>query len=181
MAAGVLADTRRQSPGWKPGDRRAGRPRSMRDRTALAGKLRPMTSWNDISLETVETIADFKVELRELEDAGKLLHFVSDSRGELAWFPAWENADRDLRHFTASDVPIGSIAEPYDDCDDGWRIVIFEHGGYVYVFEDDRPKGTRFPRRFRVPRDRYFLAWATVMHQSNPLISLDDLMNSGDA
>lgn len=140
-----------------------------------------MTSWNDIELESVETVADFAVELRELEDAGKIVHFVSPVIGELAWFPGWEHADRDLRHFTASEVPIGSIDEPFDDADDGWRIVIFEHGGYVYIFEDDRPKGTRFPRRFRVARDRYFLAWALVMHEANPMISLEDLANSGDA
>ncbi len=140
-----------------------------------------MPTWNDIDLATVPDISDFAIELRELEDSGKIVHFVSPSHGELAWFPAWEHADRDLLHFTASDVPIGSIDEPYDDRDEGWRIVIFEQGGYVYILEDDRPKGTRFPRRFRIPRDRYFLAWATVMHQSNPLIALEDLMNSGDA
>src|SRR5512140_565860 len=92
-----------------------------------------MPSWNDIDLATVPVISDFTVELREMDDAGKLVHFVSLAHGELAWFPGWENADRDLRHFAASDVPMGTIDEPFDDRDDGWRIVIFEHGGYVYI------------------------------------------------
>jgi hypothetical protein len=140
-----------------------------------------MPNWNDIDLATVPLISDFTIELRELEDDGKIVHFVSESHGELAWFPAWENADRDLRHFTASDVPIGSLDEPYDESDEGWHIVIFEAGGFVHIFEDDRPNGTRFPRRYRVARDRYFLAWAGVMHDFNPLISLADLMNRGDA
>ena len=147
----------------------------------LAVTLSTVVTWNDIDLDTVPTISDFTVELREMEDVGKLVHFVSPSHGELAWFPAWENADRDLRHFTASDVPIGVIGEPYEDSDEGWRIVIFEQGGNVYILEDDRPKGIRFPRRYRVQRDRYFFAWATVMHEFNPLVSLEDLMNSGDA
>ena len=133
-----------------------------------------------MDLENVQTINDFAIELRELEDCGKILHFVSESHGELAWFPAWEHADRDLRHFVASDVPLGSIDTPYDDNDEGWRIVIFEHGGYVYIFEDDRPNGERFPRRFRVPRDRYFFAWAAVINEFNPLVSLDDLFTNGD-
>ncbi len=140
-----------------------------------------MTDWNDIDLATVPLIPDFSVELREMEDAGKIVHFVSPTHGELAWFPGWENADRDLRHFAATDVPMGSIDEPFDDRDEGWRIVIFEQGGFVYIFEDDRPAGTRFPRRYRVARDRYFFAWATVMHQFNPPMSLDDLFNEGDA
>ncbi len=36
-----------------------------------------MTTWNDIDLATVPLIPDFSVELREMEDAGKIVHFVS--------------------------------------------------------------------------------------------------------
>jgi hypothetical protein len=140
-----------------------------------------MTRWNDIDLGNVPTVPDFSIELRELEDSGKIVHYVSASQGELAWFPGWEHADRDLRHFVASDVPLGTIDDPYDDQEEGWRIVIFENGGFVYIFEDDRPKGTRFPRRFRVPRDRYFWAWAAVINEFNPLVSLDDLFTAPDA
>src|SRR5436305_12785701 len=127
-----------------------------------------MTRWNDIDLGDVPAVPDFSIELRELEDSGKIVHYVSASHGELAWFPGWEHADRNLRHFVASDVPLGTIDEPYDDLEEGWRIVIFENGGFVYIFEDDRPKGTRFPRRFRVPRERYFWAWAAVINEFNP-------------
>src|SRR4051812_17855937 len=140
-----------------------------------------MARWNDINFDLIPTIEDFAIELRELEDAGKIIHFVSESEGELAWFPSWEHADRDLRHFVATDVPLGSTDVPYDDRDEGWRIVIFEHGGFVYIFEDDRPSGTRFPRRYRVPRDRYFVAWATLINEHNPMVSLDDLFSAPDA
>lgn len=133
-----------------------------------------MTRWNDIDLATVPVIADFAVELREMEDVGKIVHFVSAAKGELAWFPAWEHADRDLVHFSATDVPLGAIDDPFDDRDEGWRIVIFEEGGYVYIFEDDRPNGNRFPRRYRVARDRYFVAWAAVMLAYNPVVPLDE-------
>jgi len=133
-----------------------------------------VTRWNEIDLDTVPVVPDFAVELREMEDAGKIVHFVSAAKGELAWFPGWEHAERDLLHFSASDVPLGSIDEPFDDRDEGWRIVIFEEGGYVYIFEDDRPNGERFPRRYRVPRDRYFVAWAAVMLAFNPIVPLDE-------
>ena len=140
-----------------------------------------MTRWNDIDLDTAEEIDDFAIELREMEDCGKIVHFISASLGELAWFPSWEHADRDLRHFVASDVPLGTIDVPFEDNDEGWRIVIFEEGGFVYIFEDDRPTGTRFPRRFRVPKNLYFFAWAALINQYNPMVSLDDLFTSGDA
>jgi len=140
-----------------------------------------MTRWNDIDLGNVPAVPDFSIELRELEDSGKIVHYVSAAQGELAWFPGWEHADRDLRHFVASDVPLGTIDDPYNDQEEGWRIVIFENGGFVYILEDDRPKGTRFPRRFRVPRERYFWAWAAVINEFNPLVSLDDLFTAPDA
>lgn len=132
-------------------------------------------SLREIDLTQVDTVEDFAVELRDMEDAGKIVHYTSGRFGELAWFPAWEHADRDMRHFTASDVPFGSRDEPYDDADEGWRIVIFEQGGYVYILEDDRPKGTRFPRRWRVERDQYFRAWALVLHFYNAPVPLDDI------
>jgi len=140
-----------------------------------------MTRWNDIDLDTVEEIDDFAIELREMEDCGKIVHYISASLGELVWFPAWEHADRDLRHFVAGDVPLGTIDVPFEDNDEGWRIVIFEEGGFVYIFEDDRPTGTRFPRRFRVPKNLYFFAWAALIGQYNPMVSVDDLFTSGDA
>jgi hypothetical protein len=133
-----------------------------------------VTVWNDIDLATVPLIPDFAVELRGMEDAGKLVHFVSASKGELAWFPAWEHADRDLIHFSAADVPLGTLDEPFDDRDEGWRIVIFEEGGSIYIFEDDRPNGERFPRRYRVLRDRYLMAWAAVITTFNPIVPLDE-------
>jgi hypothetical protein len=138
-----------------------------------------VTRWNHITLDDeIPLVPDFRIEVRQMEDLGGLVHFVSDAYGEIAWFPAWEHADRDLRHFVASDVPLGTIDDPYDDRDDGWRIVLFEHGGQVYIFEDDSPNGTRFPRRFRVPRDRYFVAWAAIINEFNPVQSLDDLFQA---
>jgi hypothetical protein len=132
--------------------------------------------WRDIDLDRIPTIHDFSIELRALEDLGEIVHFVSGAHGELAWFPAWEHAERDLRHFEAGDVPFGSIDDPYEDADEGWRIVIFEHGGHVYILEDDSPTSTRFPRRFRIPRDRYFAAWAALISGMNPILGLDDVM-----
>lgn len=134
-----------------------------------------MAHWNDIDLATVPAVPDFSVELRDLEDMGRIVHFVSPSRGELAWFPAWEHAERDLLHMAPQDVPLGTIDEPYDDRDEGWRIVIFEEGGYVYILEDDRPNGTHFPRRYRVARNLYVYAWAALLSVANPIVPLDDV------
>ena len=122
----------------------------------------------------IPTINDFAVVVR---DDG-ILEMTSASRGTLASFPAWEHADRDLRHFTAHDVPFGSIDEPYDDRDDAWRIVIYEDEGFVYVAEGDDPRKDEFARVFRVARDRYFTAWTAVIDQFNPIRSLDEALGA---
>ena len=119
-------------------------------------------------LSNVRTVDDFSLELRD-----RKVELVDGDGARLAWFPAWENADRDLKHFIAADVPLGSLDAPFEDFDDEWRIVIFEHDGFVYVFEGDGPHAETFVRRFRVPRDAYIHAWAALIDLHNPIVPLD--------
>lgn len=123
------------------------------------------------------TIIDFSVVLSEMNQDGRHIEFTSASRGRLAHFPGWEHAERDLRHFVAADVPLGSIDEPYGDADESWRIVIFERRGFVYVLEADAPHAVDFPRYFRVPFDRYVRAWAALIDTYNPVTPLDERPN----
>lgn len=127
----------------------------------------------DDGIGSFPTIDDFHVRVSDDED--RIIEFASARRGRLAHFPAWERADRDLRHFTAADVPLGTMDEPFDDADDHWRIIIFEHRGSVYVLEADDPRAEDFPRYFRVPRDRYLQAWAMLIDVYNPINPLDDV------
>ena len=124
----------------------------------------------DDGIGSFPAINDFAVAVGD----GGLIEFRSGEK-RLAWFPAWEHADRDLRHFTASDVPMGSMDDPYDDADDNWRIVLFEHRGFVYVLEADDPHATDFPRYFRVPTPRYLQAWAALIDVYNPIKPLDEV------
>lgn len=122
-------------------------------------------------LDSFPTIGDFAVRLSDSDDHH--IEFTSLARGRLASFPAWEHADRDLRHFTPSDVPLGTIDEPFDDRDDNWRIAIFEHHRFVYILEANDPNARDFGRWFRVPRDRYLQAWAALIDFYNPIKPLD--------
>jgi hypothetical protein len=122
-----------------------------------------------VDLSEFPVVKDFEIELRESEEFGQHVHFVSPTRGELAGFPYWDNAERDMRHFVAEDVPIGSMSEPVEDADVDWQIVIFEHAGFVHVLEGTEPHATRFDVWFRVPRDRYIAEWARVIDTFNPI------------
>jgi hypothetical protein len=114
-------------------------------------------------------IRDFTIDLRDSDDFGQHVHFLSPTMGELAGFPYWDNVERDMRHFVADDVPLGSIDEPVDDSDVDWQIVIFEHGGFVYILEGEAPHAMEFDVWFRVPRDRYITEWARVIDSFNPI------------
>ncbi len=113
----------------------------------------------------IETIDDFEV---RVAGDDRVIVFASAARGELGRFPAWERADRDLRHFVNDDIPTGSHAFPFEDVDDDWRIVIFEEEGQVYVYENDGDG-------FRVPRDAYFAAWEKLIARYNPAVPLDEV------
>ena len=116
-----------------------------------------------MNLDPFVPIDDFAAALTD----DRRVELLSASRGRVAWFPAWEYADRDLRHFTAGDVPFGTIDEPFVDQDEGWQIRIFEHAGWVYIAEG--------ASMVRVLRDDYFRAWAALISRFNPVMSLDEL------
>ena len=128
-----------------------------------------MESLRAIEFGAFPIIPDFAIELRESEDFGQHVHFVSPSRGELAGFPYWDNVERDMRHFVAEDVPLGSLDEPVDDADEDWQIVIFEHGGFVHIMEAAAPHATVFDVWFRVPTARYIEEWARIIDEFNPI------------
>ena len=125
----------------------------------------------DLALDGFPVIDDFAVVVTE--DESRTIEFRSAEHGRLAGFPAWEYADRDLRHFTPSDVPLGTIEEPFEDRDEGWRILLFGGGGWIYVLEGDSPTATDFPRWFRVATGRYVQAWAALIDFFNPASPLD--------
>lgn len=134
----------------------------------------------DDQLDTFPTIPDFAIALEDSAEGGKHIAFTSGIDLRLAGFPAWDHADRDLRHFTPADVPIGTMDEPYDDAGEGWRMAIFERRGFVYVLEGNEPLARDFPVFFRVAGERYVQAWAAIIDAHNPILPLADA-DGGDS
>lgn len=125
----------------------------------------------NLTLDRFPVIDDFSVVVTD--DEARTIEFRSATHGRLAGFPAWEYADRDLRHFTPSDVPLGTIDEPFEDRDEGWRMLLFGGGGWIYVLEGDLPATTEFTRWFRVATGRYVQSWAALIDFFNPARPLD--------
>lgn len=130
----------------------------------------------EADLGSFPLVSDFDVKLRDAGDGNLHAEFMAEGE-RLAWFPAWDHVDRDLRHFIPADVPLGTLDEPYEDADESWRLMLFEHRGFVYVLEGDAPRTSDFPRFFKVPRDRYLAAWAALIDAYNPITPLDETEN----
>ncbi len=133
----------------------------------------------DFELDDAARITDFYLTLNDYPEGGLHIELMSRTRGRLARFPAWDHADRDLRHFTPDDIPLGTDDEPFEDSDEAWRIVIFERGNDVFILEGDAPRG-ELTRRYRIPRDQYLAAWNDLIAEYHPARSLEDVLGAGD-
>jgi hypothetical protein len=133
----------------------------------------------DLDLDDALRIPDFYLTLDEAPEGGLHIQLMSRTRGHLAGFPAWDHADRDLRHFTHDDIPLGTDDEPFEDADEAWRIVILAQGKDVFILEGDAPRG-ELTRRYRIPRDQYLAAWEELIAEYHPARSLEDVLGSDD-
>jgi hypothetical protein len=132
------------------------------------------------NLDDVPPITDFYLTLREQPEGGLHVQMMSRTRGHLAGFPAWDHADRDLRHFTPADIPLGTEEEPFQDADEGWRITILPRGTDVFILEGDAPNGA-LTRRYHVPREQYLGAWEDLIREYHPAQSLEDVLGGDDS
>jgi hypothetical protein len=133
----------------------------------------------DFDLDDAPRVPDFYLTLREHLEGGLHIEMMSRTRGHLAGFPAWDHADRDLRHFTHADIPLGTEEIPFEDADEAWRIVILPQGTDVFILEGDAPRG-ELTRRYRIPRDQYLAAWDDLIREYHPAKSLEDVLGAGD-
>jgi hypothetical protein len=133
----------------------------------------------DFNFDEVPPITDFYLTLRDQPEGGLHIEMLSRTRGHLAGFPAWDHADRDLRHFTPDDIPLGTDEEPFQDADEGWRIVILARETDVFILEGDAPHGA-LTRRYRIRREQYLAAWDDLIREYHPAQSLEDVLGAGD-
>jgi hypothetical protein len=131
------------------------------------------------NLDDASRITDFYLTLVDYPEGGLHIRMMSRTRGDLAGFPAWDHADRDLRHFTPADIPLGTEEEPFEDADEAWRIAILAAGSDVFILEGDAPRRA-FTRRFRIPREQYLAAWNDLIREYHPAKSLEDVLDAGD-
>ncbi len=137
------------------------RPRHWHKKSRLG--LRNPRDMKQLPLDQFPLIEDFQVILEEVrttqEQKSSLGYHVclsSPSRGYIATFPWWDHVEKEMRRDTFS-IPLGDLKKPFDDQDQGWRIVIAEHEGYVYVLQGIGREW--YDRWFKVSTPLYVSKW----------------------
>jgi hypothetical protein len=119
-----------------------------------------------LDLESFPKADDFIVEIKDLESE-TALKYVVPSWGISIGFPWWDVRASEMRGWTLSDIPTGSLGRPYWDSDFGWTLMIWEFGERVFIMngadteELDEPE--IFEIWYTIPRDLYRSAWKAAL------------------
>lgn len=119
----------------------------------------------ELDVDKFPAAANFKIELfSDPSLSGHGLHFIDSHLGLSIEFPWWDNVDADLRRWSISDVPLGSLDQPFVDLEQGWQVLLWRLGDWVFIMQGD---DEAFHTWIRVPVDRYLSEWkAVLMRQS---------------
>jgi hypothetical protein len=123
----------------------------------------------DLDPNSFASVTDFEIQLKPSGCLGLHLDLASRSLGPLAGFPWWDDVDADLATWTLKNVPLGTLESPFDDCEQGWQILIWESDGWVYVAEGDEPCCETYSQTFRVGRAPYLKAWEAAIESASEL------------
>lgn len=132
----------------------------------LGVRMRGQGSWSvedyrvlgNLPLEDFPAAENFVIEIfPDPSVPGCGLRFADSGLASAIEFPWWTTVEGDLRAWSLSDVPVGSVEDPYADFDQGWQVLIWRVDNWVFLMEGDGEDVFRV--WFRVPADRYYSEW----------------------
>jgi hypothetical protein len=116
-----------------------------------------------LELDYFPLVEDFEIRLEEMIDetghsAFYQVWFFSQTLGYLAlfWTLSMEIylAKNEVDNIS---IPLGSLDTPYQNCDQGWELIIGEHNDFVYIMEGNF--NYYYDRWFKVLKAKYFEQW----------------------
>lgn len=117
-----------------------------------------------LDLNAFPLMDDFQITLIESGSLGMHLYYFSNSLNRMiASFPWWDKAEKDISIMCISDIPLGTLRNPFDDCEQSWQILIWEKRDYVYIMQGDDPCCTEFSIWFRVQKEKYLAEWEKLL------------------
>lgn len=115
---------------------------------------------------------DFIVDLR-VAGSETSLRYLAPSLGIVITFPWWNRTVGEIRNWTSSEIPCGSINSPYWDRDQGWALLIWRSHDQIHIAEGDRQaegddEGEIYERWFAVSEDIYWSEWEKAIKGISP-------------
>ncbi|MGN4126861.1 hypothetical protein ACMGD3_17910 [Lysinibacillus sphaericus] len=119
----------------------------------------------DLNLELFPIVKDLEVLIskKKLKRRGKHISLYSASRNEqLTTFHRWDCAEVFLKDWSSSNIPTGTIDEPFSNFAEGWQMIVFEDKGFIYVLEGERESNIMLTW-YRTPKEVYFNEWSKLI------------------
>ncbi|MBK8251090.1 MAG: leucine-rich repeat domain-containing protein [Polyangiaceae bacterium] len=107
-------------------------------------------------------VHDFEIRRFDTGEHGIHVSFASAAGGDLARFPWWDHADADIREMSDADIPMGTVARPFEEMEHGWRLLIWERRGQVFVMQGGGDP-QRYTTWFAVSKEAYVTAWRNTI------------------
>jgi hypothetical protein len=126
----------------------------------------------NFDLDYFPLVADFEIRIEHCQ-----IWFFSQSLGYLTEIKQWSICE--FCHRGEADdllIPVGSLSAPYEECDQGWELIIGEHNDFVYIMQGDFTRHNDekwFPVWFKVAKAKYFEQWQSAIKVLNTKIQFD--------
>lgn len=127
-----------------------------------------LTDYNlkKIDLNLFPAVNDFEIIVTEHKDPhlGRHLYYYSNEFGVLTSFPWWDFVGEDLQTKKIHDImPIGTLCNPYDNLEQGWQLLIWEKGQFIYIMQGNEPCCTEFDIWYKVNKNDYYVGWNDIL------------------
>lgn len=127
--------------------------------------IRDLDQLSQVNVEEFPIALDFQISLSD-QGRNSTLSFATRSLDLTINFPWWDNPKSEIADWSLSDIPNGTMESPYLDMDQGWQIVIWQHGNSVYIAQGGDNE-QEFDVWFSVPRELYFDQWSKAIRQAS--------------
>ncbi|MGY5879145.1 MAG: hypothetical protein RTV31_02795 [Candidatus Thorarchaeota archaeon] len=132
--------------------------------TVLCGEPHPEhVPFHELNLDSFPVITDFRVLVGGRIASFAYVDYTSYALGLLSRLMNWDDADERLQSMKIEDIPLGSTEEPWNDCEQGFELNIWEKDGFVYVVLGDEPCTNKFDVWYRVKKEDYVRAWKEIL------------------
>ena len=118
-------------------------------------------------------IDGFSIATRDAGRFGTHVELRDGSGKRIAGFPWFDHVDSELTNLRDRTCA-GTAAKPFHEVEQGWEILIWTVGMFVFVLEGDFEIPGRFDTAFRVPASAFMNAWDEVI-ASTPRSSFTNL------